>query len=97
MSTDGGRAPARPGSASPTSASPRSRVYPGSAWTPSAEAVARHISGAGGVIVAEFEEVESGKADDRPMLRAALQVCRARRATLIIAKLDRLARRSSRP
>ena len=56
------------------------------------EAVARHVGAAGGTIVASFEEVESGKKNDRPQIAAALAVCRARHATLIIAKLDRLAR-----
>src|SRR5712671_5974804 len=57
------------------------------------EAVARHVAGAGGAIVAEFQEIESGKRNDRPQIAAALAVCRLRRATLIIAKLDRLARK----
>ena len=56
------------------------------------EAVSRHVAGAGGVIVAEFQEVESGKRNDRPQIAAALAACRLRHATLIIAKLDRLAR-----
>jgi DNA invertase Pin-like site-specific DNA recombinase len=43
-------------------------------------------------IVAEFVEVESGKKADRPQLRAALAECRRTGATLLIAKLDRLAR-----
>jgi DNA invertase Pin-like site-specific DNA recombinase len=47
---------------------------------------------AGGVIVAEFREVESGKRDNQPQIATALAACRLRHATLIIAKLNRLAR-----
>jgi DNA invertase Pin-like site-specific DNA recombinase len=43
-------------------------------------------------LVAEFTEVESGKRNDRPQLAAALDLCRQKRAMLVIAKLDRLAR-----
>jgi DNA invertase Pin-like site-specific DNA recombinase len=37
-------------------------------------------------------EVESDKRDDRPRLAEALGLCRLLGTTLIIAKLDRLAR-----
>lgn len=56
------------------------------------QAVAAHVAAAGGQFVAEFQEIESGKRTDRPQLAAALATCRIRRAVLIIAKLDRLAR-----
>jgi DNA invertase Pin-like site-specific DNA recombinase len=53
-------------------------------------AVARHV--AGGCLLAEYLEVESGRKNDRPQLLAALAHAQATGATLIIAKLDRLAR-----
>jgi DNA invertase Pin-like site-specific DNA recombinase len=46
----------------------------------------------GGTILASFTEIESGKHDDRPQLEAARARARALKATLLIAKLDRLSR-----
>jgi DNA invertase Pin-like site-specific DNA recombinase len=46
-----------------------------------------------GVLINEYTEIESGKRDkNRPQLIAALAQCRKIKATLVIAKLDRLAR-----
>jgi DNA invertase Pin-like site-specific DNA recombinase len=42
-----------------------------------------------------YLEIESGKKDDRPQLAAALAYAKCKKATLIIAKLDRLGRRAS--
>lgn len=44
-------------------------------------------------IIAEFTEVESGKKDNIPGLSNVLDACKEHNATLLIAKLDRLARR----
>ena len=55
-------------------------------------AVLDYLDGNGWEIVEEYTEIESGKRNDRPELLKALTQCRLRRATLVIAKLDRLAR-----
>lgn len=55
------------------------------------QAVSHHVGS--GQLVAEFTEIESGRRHtNRPQLLAALAECRKRRATLLIARLDRLAR-----
>ncbi len=55
-------------------------------------AVRAYLNGGKWRMVAETVEVESGKKADRPKLSEALALCRVHNATLIIAKLDRLAR-----
>ena len=43
-------------------------------------------------LLRQFKEIESGKDDERPELRKAIQLCEATKATLVVAKLDRLSR-----
>lgn len=45
--------------------------------------------------ISEFIEVESGRHNNRPKLKEALSQCKTTGATLIVAKLDRLARNVS--
>lgn len=58
--------------------------------------VTAFLNAHGGGLVGEFQEIETGKGANalarRPQLAAALALCKKQKATLIIAKLDRLAR-----
>jgi len=56
------------------------------------KAVRDYLDGGRWTIVAEFTEIESGSRSDRPELAKAFAACRARKATLVISKLDRLSR-----
>lgn len=56
------------------------------------EAVSHFVHARSSSLISEIVEVESGTRADRPMLAEALRLCRVHRATLLIAKLDRLAR-----
>lgn len=55
-------------------------------------AVKAYLNGGSWELLAEYTEVESGKRKNRPQLIAALALCKKHKATLVIAKLDRLAR-----
>jgi len=60
------------------------------------DAVKNFMRARNATLLGEFLEIETGKGSDalskRPQLKAALAACRKNNATLIIAKLDRLAR-----
>src|ERR1700757_1091561 len=56
------------------------------------QAITNYLTAHNGELLEEFVEVESGKKNDRPELQNALIRCKLSRATLIIAKLDRLSR-----
>ena len=59
------------------------------------KAVGDYLAAHGGQVIHEYREVESGKVNDRPQLQAALKRCRQSKATLLIAKLDRLGRNTA--
>ncbi|RYE02073.1 MAG: recombinase family protein [Sphingobacteriales bacterium] len=56
-------------------------------------AVRAYLEGKGWPPIAEVVEVETGKNSARPKLAEALALCRLHGATLLIARLDRLARK----
>lgn len=59
------------------------------------QSIQDYVRRRGEVVPPEFVEVESGKLNERPQLQAALRRCKLTRATLIVAKLDRLSRNAA--
>ena len=55
-------------------------------------AVTAFLTSRNGQVIGEYREIESGRKNDRQQLAAAMQMCRLTNSTLLIAKLDRLAR-----
>jgi DNA invertase Pin-like site-specific DNA recombinase len=55
-------------------------------------AVRRYLGENDKLLLPPFIEIESGRRSDRPELDKALKKCRAHKATLIVAKVDRLTR-----
>ena len=55
-------------------------------------AIAAYCGSTGSSVAKEFVEVESGKRNDRAVLRAALAYAKRTQSRLVIGKLDRLAR-----
>lgn len=50
------------------------------------------ILGVDDILLAEYQEIESGKNNERPELQKAINHCKSCKVTLLIAKLDRLSR-----
>jgi DNA invertase Pin-like site-specific DNA recombinase len=61
-----------------------------------AAAIARLVADRGGRLIGDFEEVQTGKGSDaldrRPVLAEALKAAKAKKATLVVSRLDRLSR-----
>lgn len=47
------------------------------------------------ILIAEYQEAESGKVNERPQLIRAIEHCKSTGAVLLIAKLDRLSRNAA--
>jgi DNA invertase Pin-like site-specific DNA recombinase len=56
------------------------------------QAISTYAAATGCCVIATYTEVESGKRSDRPELARALSHAKRSKATLVIAKLDRLSR-----
>ncbi len=61
------------------------------------KAVSDYAKSQGAEIVASYKEIESGRmlVQDRPELTSAIKMAKARRAVLVVAKLDRVGRKAA--
>jgi DNA invertase Pin-like site-specific DNA recombinase len=55
-------------------------------------AVEQYVAQSHGTLLREYVEIETGSGKARPILVQSISLCRRTKATLLIAKLDRLAR-----
>jgi DNA invertase Pin-like site-specific DNA recombinase len=55
-------------------------------------AIQAYITEHGAEVIGEFIEIESGRKANRPQLNEAIALAKKQKATLVVAKLDRLAR-----
>ena len=55
-------------------------------------AVEQYVAQSDGTLLQEYVEIETGSGKARPILVQSISLCRRAKATLLIAKLDRLAR-----
>ena len=46
-------------------------------------------------VLGEYQDIESGRSDDRSELQKAIALCKKEKATLLVSKLDRLSRKVS--
>lgn len=56
------------------------------------EQIERYVESKGGTIIQEYVEIKSGTSRKRKMIKEAVVLSNTRKATIVVAKLDRLAR-----
>jgi DNA invertase Pin-like site-specific DNA recombinase len=54
--------------------------------------VTGYLNGGKWSLIGEYTEIESGRMNERPSLASAIKLCKKEKATLVVARLDRLTR-----